>query len=337
VLTRLGDALGAWSPRTGGGDPLTVIRAAWSRLVGNDVARAAQPVALANDALVVITSSSSWSHQLAFLEPQILRGIRDLVPSGTIVRLRFRVGTIRGKPGGRRPSERGISRGRVGVSSLAAPADPQEALARFRAVVMRSRAAHAARGGRFCATCAAPIARGEHCVPCGDWARAALEARCQRLLFDAPWLRPQDVLDALPELDAAAYDVIRRRLLRSWWDEMALARKRATLPRPVAPDRARLRKIASSYVLLETKLHPNRLEMDSPVRRNALGELYEFILAVERGDGDRAGLSGPAGIAAPRRSGPAHQAGRTGREAANESRGEPPGSNAAERIRPKWR
>lgn len=283
MLTRIDEALGTWTPRSGGGDPLTVVRAAWSRLVGSEVARAAQPVALANEALVVITSSSAWSHQLAFLEPQILRGIRDLVPSGTVARLRFRVGAIRAKPGGRRPAERSEAR-RAGAVTQNVPANPQEALARFRAAVTRSRIAHAARGGCFCAACAAPIARGERCVPCADWVRAALEARCQRLLFDAPWLRPQDVLDTLPDLDAAAYDGIRRRLLRSWWDEMWLARKRAELPRPIGPDRARLRKIASSYVLLETKLHPNRLEMDSPIRRNALGELYEFIRKIERDD-----------------------------------------------------
>jgi len=90
-------------------------------------------------------------------------------------------------------------------------------------------------------------------------------------------------LTVVPGLDAAGYDAIRRRLLRSWWDEMMLARKRASLPRPVAPDRARLRKIASSYVLLETKIDPNRLEMDSPVRRNALGDLFDFIRSVETG------------------------------------------------------
>jgi hypothetical protein len=39
--------------------------------------------------------------------------------------------------------------------------------------------------------------------------------------------------------------------------------------------------------LLETKLDPNRLELDSPIRSNALGELYEFIRLVERGP-DRA-------------------------------------------------
>jgi len=282
MLTKLGEALSAWTPRSSGGDPLTTIRSAWTRLVGVDVARAAQPVAITNDTLVVITTSSAWSHQLAFLEPQIMRGIRELGQAPAVVRLRFRVGTIRSKPRGM-PAAAGPRMGNRAAAGRPAPVDRHEAFARFRAVVEGSRAAHRARGGAFCAVCAAPIARGLRCGPCTDWERTALEARCQRLLFDAPWLRPQEVLDTLPGLDATTYDVIRRQLLRAWWDEMALARKRAALPRPIAPDRARLRKIASSYVLLETKLDPNRLEMDSPVRRNALGELYDFIRTVELG------------------------------------------------------
>jgi hypothetical protein len=283
MLTRIGDTLGSWTPRSGGGDPLTMIRAAWTGLVGIDVARAAQPVAIAGDTLVVITSSSAWSHQLAFLEPTIVRGLRTAAPTAPVVRLRFRVGTIRVVAGGRRAAPTADARHRNRRSLGPAAANAGEALARLRAVVERSRSAHVARGGRFCSGCAAPILRDDRCVPCADWARSALEARCQRLLFDAPWLRPQDVLDMLPELDAAAYDAIRRKLLRSWWDEMTLARKRASLPRPIQPDRVRLRKIASSYVLLETKLDPNRLELDSPIRSNALGELYEFIRTVERG------------------------------------------------------
>jgi hypothetical protein len=284
MLTRIGETLGTWTPRRSNGDPLAIIRAAWTQLVGIDVARAAQPVALTNDALVVITASSAWSHQLAFLEPQIVRGISAAAPLAGVRRLRFRVGSIRAKLPGERPTP---ARARVpGVPSPRSIAvGPSEALDRFRGVVELARAAHAARGGSFCAVCAAPIAQGNRCKPCGDWARAALEARCKRVLFEAPWLRPQDVLDTLPGLDASAYDAIRRQLLRSWWDEMALARKRAALPRPVAPDRVRLYKIASSYVLLETKLDPNRLDLDSPVRRNALGDLYDFIRALERGTG----------------------------------------------------
>jgi hypothetical protein len=290
MLTRIGETLGTWAPRRSSGDPLAIIRAGWTELVGIDVARAAAPVAIANEALVVITTSSAWSHQLAFLEPQIVRGIRAAAPGAGISRLRFRVGTIRAKTHAD-PRSGFQTRARPAVAPPPRPAaaNPREALARFRGVVERARALHAARGGTFCTACAAPIARGVRCVPCADWARAALEARCKRLLFDAPWLRPQDVLDTLPDLDATAYDVIRRQLLRSWWDEMALARKRAALPRPIAPDRARLRKIASSYVLLETKLDPNRLEMDSPVRRNALGDLYEFIRTVESADDGASG------------------------------------------------
>jgi hypothetical protein len=279
MLTRLGETIGSWVPRSGGGDPITQIRAGWIGLVGANVAGAAQPVAIVDGNLVVITTSSAWSHQLAFLEPQIVRGIRALAPAAGIARLRFRVGTIRAR--GRRGEAAAAPVRRAAVVAGPAPSTAQEALARFRASVERARRIHAARGGVFCSACAAPIPRDGRCKPCRDWARAELEARCQRLLFDAPWLRPQDVLDTLPGLAAERYDVIRRRLLRNWWDEMALARKRAGLPRPIAPDRVRLRKIASSYVLLETKLDPNRLEMDSPVRRNALGELYDFIRSVE--------------------------------------------------------
>jgi hypothetical protein len=80
-------------------------------------------------------------------------------------------------------------------------------------------------------------------------------------------------------LDATAYDTIRRRLLRRWIDELRLARKRHAAGAPIDP--VRVRKLASSYVLLETRINPNRLELDSPVRQNALGELYPFIREVE--------------------------------------------------------
>jgi hypothetical protein len=283
MLSRLGDALGSWSPRRSAGDPLAAIRAAWIDLVGPDVARAAQPVALASDTLVVITTSSAWSHQLAFLEPRIARDIRDRA-GVTIGRMRFRVGTIRAAVEPYRSSGLRGTRDRREVQ-FPPPGDAREALARFRAAVERSRAAHRARGGRFCSDCAAEISGcGPRCGPCRDWSAAELTARCQRLLFDAPWLGTQEILDMLPGLDAATFDGIRRKLLRAWWDEMALARKRAELPRPVAPNRGRLRKIASSFVLLETKLDPSRLEMDSAVRRNALGELYDFIRSVEDAD-----------------------------------------------------
>ncbi|GAC1408319.1 MAG: hypothetical protein NVSMB64_16410 [Candidatus Velthaea sp.] len=283
MLTKLGEAAQGWKPKaTPGGDPLSAIRGAWLSLVGAEVARAAQPVAIQHEALVVITASSAWSHQLTFLEPEIVRGIRALAEGRGIARLRFRIGTVR-------TSIRGVAKATVArprtapAAAAAPPTSPAQALARFRTSVERTRAAHVAAGGRFCEHCAAAIDRGSACLPCAEEARLQLEAVCSRLLYDAPWLAPEQVIATLPQLDAGAYDGIRRLLLRTWWDEMALDRKRHARPRAPAPDRARLRKIASSYVLLETKIDPNRLEMDSPVRRNALGDLFEFIREVESG------------------------------------------------------
>lgn len=285
MLTKLGEAVGGWKPHaTPGGDPLSAIRAAWTSLVGVEVARAAQPVAIQNDALVVLTASGAWSHQLAFLEPDIVRGIVAMPEGRGIARLRFRVGAIRSGVRGAQPAGKRSPRRAAQASSITAPATTiAEAIAAFRATVARANAAHHAAGGTFCGDCGAALETGTRCVPCLQTTLRERDERCERLLYEAPWLQPEDVLTVVPGLDAAAYDAIRRRLLRSWWDEMMLARKRASLPRPVAPDRARLRKIASSYVLLETKIDPNRLEMDSPVRRNALGDLFDFIRSVETG------------------------------------------------------
>ena len=68
------------------------------------------------------------------------------------------------------------------------------------------------------------------------------------------------------------------------------AARRASCIRLRQPiDRLRLRKLASSFVLLETRIDPNRLELDSPVRKNALGELFDFVRAIEtRADATRA-------------------------------------------------
>jgi hypothetical protein len=283
VLTKLGTSLAGWRPRGGPpDDPLATIRAAWADIVGDDVARAAQPVALSGTALVVVTSSSAWSHQLSFLEREIVRSVAALGISN-LERLRFRVGTIRSArgSGGKRLVRAGASAAAPGK-----PHDALEAVARFRAVVERRRNAHRSAGGAFCTVCGAALALDPAtavgsgwCRPCADAREREQREHCERILFEAPWLDPEDVLGAVPGLTAEGYDRTRRRLLRAWVDELRLARKRHAVKAEI--DRSRVRKLASSYVLLETRIDPNRLELDSPVRRNALGDLYDFIRSVE--------------------------------------------------------
>jgi hypothetical protein len=279
VLTKLGSALTDWRPSAGRpGDPLTMVRAAWADIVGDDVARAAQPVALTGSALVVITASSAWSHQLSFLEREIIRSVVALgVPQ--VERLRFRIGTIRSARGG---GGRRLVRAAASAPAAGKPQSAVEAVARFRTVIERRRNAHRAAGGAFCAACGAAIAAGKRCRPCADGEEREQRERCERILFEAPWLDPEAVITQVGGLTAEAYDRIRRRLLRAWVDELRLARKRYAVKAEI--DRARIRKLASSYVLLETRIDPNRLEMDSPVRQNALGDLYAFIREVETGN-----------------------------------------------------
>jgi hypothetical protein len=279
VLTKLGTAIGGWRPSAGPpGDPLATIRAAWADIVGDDVARAAQPVALTGTALVVVTASGAWSHQLSFLEREIIRSVVALgVPS--VERLRFRIGTIRSArgAGGRR-----LVRAASSAPAAGKPLTTADAVARFRTVIERRRNAHRAAGGAFCATCGGAIAGGDRCRPCADGEEREQREQCERIMFEAPWLGAEDVLQTVAGLTPEAYDRIRRRLLRAWVDELRLARKRHAVKAEI--DRVRIRKLASSYVLLETRIDPNRLELDSPVRRNALGDLYAFIREVETGN-----------------------------------------------------
>jgi hypothetical protein len=276
----LGTVLDGWRPKPGaGGDPLGAVRAAWPELVGADVARAAQPVAIERDqTLVVLTTSSAWSHQLAFLEPEIVRGLRALPDTPALTRLRFRVGKLRARSAS--PGGAGGPRHATGDVPSVPPAKTlDDALARLRRSVERTRDAHRVRGGTFCALCEVPIEAGTTCRPCREDDLRRRRFACERLLFEAPWLTPEEILASVEGLSADDYDTIRRRLLRSWWDELRRAQTLHKLRQPV--DRVRLRKLASSFVLLETRIDPHRLEMDSAVRMNALGELYDFVREIE--------------------------------------------------------
>lgn len=286
-MLKLGSVLDAWRPKPGAGsDPLVAVRALWPELVGSDVARAAQPVAIEREVLIVLTSSSAWSHQLAFLEPEIVRGLGAFPDTRQLTRLRFRVGKlrrpvpVRDGPGGPRRAH--------GDAVAEPPAKTlDDALARLRRTVERGRAAHRAHGGSFCALCNAAVdagapsgtTSGVMCRPCRDDDERRRRMACERLMFEAPWLGSEDVLALVDGLTAETYDASRRRLLRAWWDELWRARKLHELRQPL--DRVRLRKLASSFVLLQTRIDPNRLEMDSAVRKNALGELYEFVRVIE--------------------------------------------------------
>ena len=63
--------------------------AQWGRLVGEDVAEHAQPVALKDGELTVRASSTAWATQLRLLQGKLLHKIAAGVGNGVVKRMRI--------------------------------------------------------------------------------------------------------------------------------------------------------------------------------------------------------------------------------------------------------
>lgn len=273
-MLKLSRAVATWAPSTGlrADEPILLLRAGWDEMVGGEVARNSYPARIIGGTLQVITRSSSWSHQLTFLADHVLTAIAARLPRAGIERLRFRVGTLPApatRPGA--PSRRRAVPPKVSARPPAASA--REAIARFRSDVEGRRRTARAAGWRECARCGALVEpRGDRlCVPCQS---AGLEDRAKataRLLFEAPWLGFGGTAALVEGLQEREYESIRSQLLRRWWEMLA----RACAVKRLSRD-GRERLIASSYVVLRSKLPPE--EIASATVRNILGdELHDFL------------------------------------------------------------
>jgi hypothetical protein len=278
-MRRLADALGAWAPAQGAGtaDPVVLLGAARTEIVGLENARNSHPAQLTGDTLMIVTASSVWSAQLSYLAEQIVETLRARLPRAGIAKVRFRIGKL--------PVRSSHSREKRVIDGVTAPshnepaADAREALGRFRDSVDAAQRAKRARGWKECTGCTASIAphSGPLCTSCGIAREAERERAISRLLFEAPWLGFAGTAKLVEDLRQDEYESIRRRLLSRWWDRLRRVRLTGTLSRDGAE-----RLIASSYVLLKSELAPERLT--PAIVRNVLGDdLHELLYeTVER-------------------------------------------------------
>ncbi len=270
-LRSLRTALHDWTPGRGLAlAPLHALAAAWPAIVGDDVAAHSAPLAVNGATLLVATRSSAWSQQLQFLSPRILGGIRELLPALAVDRIAFRTGAL--------PSRERLGQGSAKSSPVSRPRgerppepapDLPSAIARLRRRLARVREAAPA----TCTACGAPLerARAALCAPCAGMLDAERAIALERLLYMAPWLGCDELQGQFPGLGSAEYERSRRRLLQRWW--LLLERVR----RAARPRAARLeRQIASSYVLLHSRLPPDRVT--PAVVRNLLGTELEALL-----------------------------------------------------------
>lgn len=284
MLKPLTEALGRWSPEKSSrwtSDPLSLLRAGWSEIVGDDVARNTYPARILDDALWVTTRSSAWSQQLTFLADRIVDAVRARLPQTSVERLRFRVGKLPART--RAPLRARVAPPPPGIQPVARvveppPANATEALRRFRNSVEEQRRAKRRAGWKECEGCGAAIApRVEGlCATCRNVRAQRREAAIARLLFEAPWLGYAGAAELIEGLTPADYDAVRSRLLSRWWETLAKARDSKRLSRD-----GRERTIASSYVVLKSKLSPEAI--DPATVRNVLGdELNDLLYGTER-------------------------------------------------------
>jgi hypothetical protein len=284
MLRPLTEALGRWSPEKGSrwtSDPLSLLSAGWNEIVGDDVARNTHPARILDDTLWVTTRSSAWSQQLTFLADHILAAVRARLPQTSVERLRFRVGKlpVRVRASSRVRQKLPLAGANPGAHATNPPAaSAGEALRRFRTSVEGRRRAKLRAGWKECESCGAAIAPRDDglCAICRNVRAQRREAATARLLFEAPWLGYGGAAELIDGLTPADYEAIRSRLLSRWWETLARARASKRLSRD-----GRERTIASSYVVLKSKLSPEAI--DPATVRNVLGdELNDLLYGTER-------------------------------------------------------
>jgi len=264
-------AVADWTPgRDVANDPLHAIGASWAAIVGADVALHSAPLEIAGKTLIVATKSSAWSQQLQFLSDAILAGVRAVAAGAGIERIAFRAGSLRSRAAEQARTSPARRRRRVaGPAPGEAAPDLQTAFERFRDRVRALRRAH----GTACPACGAPgdDRDGAPCAPCAGRAAAERALGLERILYAAPWLALAELREQLPDLSGSEYERARQRLLQRWWLVLERARRTGRLSAAGLE-----RHVASSYVLLQSRLPPDRI---SPaVVRNLLGDELEALL-----------------------------------------------------------
>ncbi|MDQ6779893.1 MAG: DUF721 domain-containing protein [Candidatus Eremiobacteraeota bacterium] len=245
-------------------DVLAHVSVAWPATVGTGVAARSRPLKFNAGTLVVLTASSAWSDELSLLAPRILEGLHRSCPQAGVRQLRFRVASGRSKAllDGltRRRSESGADPHPTARPQTATPPGhgstekrPSDtAVERVAHIRDRQHDLDSERdrmGWRRCEHCGRRflmLATESACAPCSEQVRRSLDARVERALMQAPWLRFEQLAEHVPETTQRVAERVRRRLLTRWQAELDVAQRRLRRGAVTPHDRV----IAWGYVML---------------------------------------------------------------------------------------
>ena len=243
-LRSLRSLVAAWKPGSAAAaaSDAGAIAAAWADVVGPAVAARTRPGALRNGTLTIWTAGSTWSAELSFLEPSILKGLNERVPNAGVARVRFTVASGRTKALLDGAAARNPIAARAAVSRRAAIDESarageahadQDAVSLVRDMRARQQALDARRereGWLRCPVCSAwtppSSSSDQRCARCAEEERQAADRRLSRALADAPWQPPRDFITAVAGADRASYERVRRRMLAELEVKLDAARRR---------------------------------------------------------------------------------------------------------------
>ena len=80
--------------RPAAADHLARVWDVWSEAVGPSIARHAKPGALQGQVLVVHVTNSTWLHQLRFIKSDMLTRLNQLLETGLVQDIKFKIGAL---------------------------------------------------------------------------------------------------------------------------------------------------------------------------------------------------------------------------------------------------
>ncbi|MEE8480406.1 MAG: DUF721 domain-containing protein [Desulfobacterales bacterium] len=75
-------------------DELSHVWSLWNSLVGEAIAKNAQPAAFKGKLLLVHVTSSTWMHQLQFMKEEIKEKVNNALGKNLIEEIKFKIGSV---------------------------------------------------------------------------------------------------------------------------------------------------------------------------------------------------------------------------------------------------
>ena len=205
--------------------------AIWEEVVGEHLARQSEPSGVRGEQLLINTTSSMWSQELLFRQPEIMRRVREILGHDQVKQLRCRIGKISKRPWLAQSNRPNMDWDSIElnpaslerVERIVEPIlEPQLRASARKAILQweRRRIWAFQQGMRPCMLCGS-MQESRFCFACEKEQSREREAEIMRQLGRQPWMTLRELQGAVGDLTQAQYFKSRQRLRsifeRNYW------------------------------------------------------------------------------------------------------------------------